>query len=167
MLRQQRRAVHLVGEQDVLAERLVEPEAPRVVVLDLALDAAVEAGEDEVAGGFRESRLLEDRSERRSGPLGRPDGFAHPRLARSVVRDQRAAVSRALERDRERPRGARAEVGEGERQRLPNEAADLEPPRVRVDVRDVEVDQEVVETGRRDRLAQQLERHAVVSRRQL
>ena len=42
VLRRQRRAVHLVGEQHLVAQRLVERQAALVVLLDAALDAAVE-----------------------------------------------------------------------------------------------------------------------------
>ena len=43
VLRRERPAVDLVGEHDLVAQRLVELQAACVVVLDLALDAAVEA----------------------------------------------------------------------------------------------------------------------------
>ena len=43
MLRRERRAVHLVGEQDVVAQRLREREAALVELRLAALDAAVEA----------------------------------------------------------------------------------------------------------------------------
>ena len=62
-----------------------------------------------------------------------------------------------------RARRSASESDNGAETRPPN----VEPPRVCVDVRDVEMDQEVVQPGRRDRLAEQLERHAVVARRQL
>ena len=77
VLRQQRRAVHLVGEQDVFAERLVDAEAPLVVVLDLALDAAVETGEDEVA------RRFGDPASSRIGASGVPVHSAVPTASRT------------------------------------------------------------------------------------
>lgn len=46
-------------------------------------------------------------------------------------------------------------------------AADVQAPRVRVDVRDVVVDQEVVQAGGRDVVPEGLERHPVVPRREL
>ena len=46
-------------------------------------------------------------------------------------------------------------------------AANLEPPCRWIDVRNVEVDQQVVQAGWRHVVAQRLERHAPVARRQL
>ena len=46
-------------------------------------------------------------------------------------------------------------------------AADVQLPRAGVDERDVEMDQQVVQSGRRDVVAQRLERHAPVARGEL
>jgi hypothetical protein len=59
------------------------------------------------------------------------------------------------------------EVGERELERPLDETADTQAPCRCVHVRDVEVDQEVVQPERRDRLAQQLEREPVITGRKL
>ena len=84
---------------------------------------------------------------------GRGSSSARPLPAHSIV----AATSTA---------GQRAELVEPEAQRALDRAADLEPPARRVDERHVVVDEEVVETRRRDRPSQRLERHRVVPRRE-
>src|SRR4051794_20854158 len=136
-------------------------------MLDASLEAAVDAREDDAHCAWIDAGLGKERSERRPGPAGGADGFGEPGLARLVVRQQRAAVARTLERDGERALLARFQVVEGEHERAFDEAADLEPPRPDVDRRDVEVDEQVVQADRRDRLAEELEREAVVARREL
>jgi hypothetical protein len=76
VLWRQRLTVDLVREQHLVAERLGDGEAPLVRVLDLSLDAAVEAGEDDLRRVGREPRVLKDRPERCAGPLGRADRLA-------------------------------------------------------------------------------------------
>jgi len=49
-----------------------------------------------------------------------------------------------------------------QRERSLDQTSELEPPLGRVHVRNVEVDQQVVEAERRELVAQRLERHAVV-----
>ncbi len=64
MLRRERHPVHLVGEHAAGVERLGERQAPLVPLLDPALHAAVEPGEDDVDRAGRRARLLEQRCER-------------------------------------------------------------------------------------------------------
>ena len=78
--------------------------------------------------------------------------------------EERAPVAGALEGHRQRAGGPRAHVVERELDPPLDEPADLEPPGSRVDRGDVEVDQEIVEARRRDRLTQDLERKRVVAR---
>ena len=74
VLRRKRLPVDLVGEEDLVALRLGDREAPLVGVLDVALDAAVEPAEDDLLRLRGEAGLLEERRERRARPLGRADG---------------------------------------------------------------------------------------------
>ena len=81
--------------------------------------------------------------------------------------EQRTAVARALHRRDELDRLACAQLVQGQREGPLDLAADLQPPRLGVDVRDVVVDQQVVEADGRHIPAERLERHPVVARRQL
>ncbi len=162
MLRRERRPVQLVGEDAPGLDRLGEREASLVALLDLALDAVVEAGEDDVDGGGSRCSLVEQRRELDPAPQPGADGLGQPRLADRTGVEERPAVPRALHRHRELDRGTRAQLVEGEGERALHGAAELEPPARRVDERDVVVDQEVVEPDRRDRPAERFERHRVV-----
>jgi hypothetical protein len=87
-------------------------------VLDAALHAAVEPGEHDLERVRVQSRLVEERRERRPRPLCRPDGFRQPRLARGRTRgEEGAAVAGTLERHGMRLRRARLKLGERELQR--------------------------------------------------
>jgi hypothetical protein len=77
-------------------------------------------------------------------------------------RHQRAPVPGALERDRDGPALARLQLGERQLELALDEAADVEAPRRRVDLRDVEVDQQVVQTDRGNRLPEDLQRQRVI-----
>ena len=77
-----------------------------------------------------------------------------------------ATVPRALERARERDLRPFLQLVEPDRDGPGHVAADPETPRAGIDVRDVEVDEEVVKPERRDVVAQGLERQAVITRRQ-
>ncbi len=164
MLRRQRGAVHLVREDGAALECLVHRQAALVALLDVALDPAVEASEDDVDCIAREPRLLEQGRERHASPPGGPDRLHQPRLADRPRLEQRAAVAGALHRRGQIDPWAHAELVEAERQRTLDGAPDLEPPRFRLDERDVVVDQQVVQPDGRDRPAERLERHRVVAR---
>ena len=81
MLRRKRLPVDLVGEEQLGPERLLERQAALVRVLELALDAAVEAREENLDGAVADPALLEQRRERRPRPLGVADRLLEPRLA--------------------------------------------------------------------------------------
>ena len=166
VLRRQRRAVDRVRQQRAV-ERDLEREAALVGLLDVALHAAVEAREEHLHRAVEQPRLAEHVAQRHAGPLGGADGLEQPRLADRPRVEPRAAVARALHRHRARDRRPGAQVLERERQRGPDAAADLQPPRVRVDTRDVVVDQQVVQAQRGDGPAQRFQRHPVVARGQL
>src|SRR5205085_11398096 len=108
----------------------------------------------------------EQRGERRPRPRGSADRLLEPRLTYRARREERPPVAGTLERDGERPRGPRLQLIERERERPLDEAADLEPPRLGVDVRDVEVDQQVVQPDRGDVVPERLERQCVVPPRE-
>ncbi len=165
MLRRERRPVQLIGENAPRARRLVEREAPLVALLDLALHAPIEPGEDDIDRRASRNRLREQRRELDSPPQPRPDRPGQPRLADRPRLEERTAVPGALHRRRELDRRARAKLVERERERPLDGAAQLEPPGRGIDQRNVVVDQEVVEPHRRDGPAERLEQHRVVARR--
>src|SRR3712207_7132172 len=74
--------------------------------------------------------------------------------------------SGALERDRARRRGPRAEVVEGELERPLDQAADAQDVRRGVDDRDVVVDQQVVQAGGREVVARSEEHTSELQSRQ-
>ena len=159
MLRRERHAVDLVREERVAGEHLGERDAARVVLLLLALDAAVEAGEEDVGRAVGDAGFLEQAGDGRAAPARRADRLEQPRLADDVRLDVRAAVAGALHRHRRLDGRARANLVERERERALDETVDLEPPRRRVDVGDVVVREQVVQPDRRDVPAERLERH--------
>src|SRR6185312_17497284 len=95
VLGRKRLPIDLVGEKDLVALRLGDRKAPLVGVLEVALDAAVEAAEDDLLRLGGEAGLLEERRERRAGPLGGADGALEPGLAQRPLLHQRASVARA------------------------------------------------------------------------
>jgi len=167
VLRLERPAVHLVGEEDLRAAGVDDREAALVVLLNVALEAVVEAGEHHLERVVLESRHLEQRRQRRARPLGGPDGLEQPGLAHRTRMQPGATVAGALEGDAERLSRQVAKVIEGQLERLPNAAADVEAPRQRVDCRDVEMGQEVVEPRRGHVVAQGFEGHPAIPRRKL
>ena len=167
MLRRERLAVDRVCEQDLVAHRVLQRQAPLVRVLDVALDPAVEAGENDLARRRGHACLLEDRRERRARPLGGADRLAQPRLAERARREQRTAVAGALERHGQRPCRPGLQFVQRERQRPLDQPADVEAPGRGIDRGDVEVDQQVVQPGRRDRVPQRLKRQRVIPRGEL
>ena len=167
MLGRKRLPVDLIGEQHLLAQSLGDREAALEGVLEVALDAAVEPAEDDLLRLRGNTCLLQKRRERSARPLGGADGTLEPRLADRPRLDQRAPVAGALERHGHRPGGQRLHVLEAEGERLLHVPADLEPPRLGVHLRDVEVDQQVVEADRRDVVLQRLERDGVIAAAEL
>ena len=165
MLRRQRRAVHLVREQDLVAQCLLERNRALESLLLPALDPAVEPGEQHLDGAPGQPGLLEQRPERRTRPARCPDRLREPRLADRPRLEPRAPVPGALHRDRELDTGPPPELVQSEGE-LPL-PADAQAPDGAVHVGDVVVDQQVVQADRRDRPAQRFQRHPVVPRRQL
>ena len=150
MLGRQRRAVHRVGEEDILGHRLLERQAALVVLLLPSLQPAVETPEENLGGALVDPGLLEQAAQRHPGPLGVAHRLQQPRLAQGPRREPGAAVPRALHRHLEALRGAGTDLLEGERQLPVHPAADPQTPGPGVDHRDVVVDEEVVEPDRGD-----------------
>ncbi len=165
VLRRDRAAVHLEREERV--REVVERQAARVALLDLALDAPVEAREDGLERALERLRLLEQRPHGDPAPARGADRLREPRLAHGPRLEPRPPVAGALHRRGELHRRPRPQVGERQHEGTRDAPADGERPRVRVDRGDVVVDQEVVEADGRHRPAQRLERHAVVAGREL
>ena len=164
VLRRQRSTVHLVGEQPVLG--LGDRHRALVRLWDASLDAAVERAEEHLDRVRARARLLEQRLEGGASPLRRPDRLGEPRLAQRTRLEQRAAVAGALEGDWLGDPGSRTDGVEGQGERPLHRPGDLQAEGVRVDRRDVVVDQEVMEARRSDVVPQRLERKAVVARRE-
>ena len=164
MLRRKRLAVDLVREERVAVEKLVDRQAPLVRLLLLAVDAAIEAGEERFDRAIPDTRLLEQRArpltprQRAVPTASRSQGWlttcgstcTRPFPAHSIV----TATSTAG-----RARRSSSESESGRSTRPPTSSRHDR----RVDVRDVVVREEVVEPDRRDVPAERLERHAVVA----
>ena len=164
VLGRQRRAVHLVGQQGALG--VGRRYGALVALLGAALHAAVEPAEQHLHGLRAQAGLGQQRRERRARPLRGAHGLGQPGLADRPRLEQRAAVAGALEGHRQRHPLARPQLVEREAERALHRAADLEPEGGRVHDRDVVVDQQVVQPGRREVVAQGLERERVVARRE-
>ena len=167
MLRLERLPVHLIDEQHLGTPCLGDREAPLVVVLDPALHAAIPTSEHELERLVPKAGLVEEWRERRSGPLRRADRLEQPRVAQGSRLQSRPAVAGALERHGQRPPGPASELVERDLQGPIDEPVEPQPPARRIDGRDVEVDEQVVQPGRRDVVPQRLERHAPVAAREL
>lgn len=132
-------------------------------MLDALVDAAIPAREDHLGGAVEHPGLLEEGPQRRPGPLRVPDRVVEPGHVDRPGPRERPPVARALQRDRGGHPLAALEVRERQRHRPADEPPDLEAIGRCVERRDVEVDQQVVQADRRDRVPQGLQRHAVVA----
>jgi hypothetical protein len=146
-----RPAVHFVGEDDLVAHRFLDGEAAFVGVGDVALDTLVEAGEHEFDCFGAESGVFEDPAERGAGPFGGADGLDEPGLADGTGVEEGAAVRAA------------ADLIQVEGEGALHKAADVQAPICEFDAGDVEVDEEVVDAGGRDGVAERLQGHAAVA----
>ena len=167
MLRLQRAAVHLVGEQDLGAGRLGEREAAGIALFLIALYAAVGCPEHDLNRARIQPNVLKQATKRRPGPFRGADRFAEPWEADRAGSQPAAPVAGALERDRERATGAGANLLQGELERPANLAASGQSPAGGVDGRDVPVRDEVVKPRRRQIVPHCLERHPAVAEREL
>src|SRR5438094_512261 len=163
MLRRQGLAVDRMHQHHLGTVRIGRRKAALVELVDAALHAAVEAGEYDLASALAQAGLGEDGPQGRAGPLSCPHRLTQPGLAHRPRRETSAAVAGALERDGDRGLRARLDVVQAQAQRTVDMAADRELPGARVDHWDVEVDQQIVQADRRDRVVQRLERHRVIA----
>ena len=157
------------ASRTLVSHRLVHGQRALVGLLHLALDRRGRGPANATSiASVTHARLLEESAERRAGPLGGADRLEQPRLADRPRLVEHPAVARALERDRLRDARPDAEVVEVESSsRSTDPSTQREPPRRGVDLGDVVVDEQVVQAGGREVVAQRLERHPVVARREL
>ena len=163
VLGRQRLAVHRVGDQHLVAKRLGQRQAALVLLHLAALEAPIETPEEHLHRLPLEPRLVEQAAQRDAGPLGVPDRLQQPRLAERAGREPGAPVAGALQGHGEGRRRQRAQLRERQRELALDPAADPESPIALVDHRDVVVDQQVVQAGRRQVIGHGLEREAVVA----
>ena len=164
MLREERSAVHLEGEQRLRtrARPARRGFARRRARAPTSMPRSG-PGEDELDGLGPYHRRLEHVAKGSPAPAGGTDAVLEPGLADGPVRRPGTPVPGALHRDQVLDGGKRPEVRERQRPRLFDEPADREPPLVRLDRGQVVVGEQVVEARRRDRVPQRLERQPVVS----
>ena len=163
VLRRQRLVVHRVHEQDVAPAHLGDRQGALVVLLDASFDAVVGAGEHDVDGVVGDTGVGEHVGERGAGPARRADGLVNHGWLTG------RGVSRA------RPLPAHSNVTvcvtwgrprrscEVEGERSGHRAVDPQSVRLRVDGRDVVVDEHVVQPRRAHVVTQHLEREPVVA----
>jgi hypothetical protein len=90
-----------------------------------------------------------------------------PRLADRPRLKPGATVAGTFECYRQSYSGKGSQSLQAQLDRLLNVSRDLEPPRVRVNPRNIEVNKEIVKTSRGDVIPQRFERDAAVPRRKL
>ncbi len=98
MLGRERRAVQLVGQENLLAQRFLEWQAALEGLFLPALDAAVEPGEEHLDRAVGHAGLLQQRAQRRASPASGADCLEQPRLADGPRFQTGAAVAGALHR---------------------------------------------------------------------
>lgn len=164
MLGQERGIVHGPHEKHIIAERLVGSKAATVVMLDAAGKASITTVEHDIVGAGHEAGFLKDRPKRRANPLSSADRFVIPRLALSARCDARTAVAGALKRNRQRALRAALQFVERKLQRLFDQTAKAESPVVgRRHERHIEVNEQIVQTRRREIVAQSFEQRSRVA----
>jgi hypothetical protein len=163
VLGKQRLAVHLIDEEHVVVHRVRDREASLVILLDAVLDAVVETGEQDLDRVVAHAGVLQHVPQWCAGPLGGPHRLDEPGLTDRTGRELRSPVACALERDVGRDGGPRADVRQRQRQRPLHLSPDLERPAIRIDRRDIPVDQHVMQPGRRHVVAQRFEWNPVVA----
>ena len=107
MLGRERAPVDRIREQHFGAHRVLKRQAALVVLVDAALHATVEPGEDDVDGAVQHAGFFKDRSQRRPRPFGGADCFAEPGLTHRPWMQARAAVACAFECHSKGGRGPR------------------------------------------------------------
>src|SRR5215813_5674820 len=157
VLRLERATVHLVGEENLRALRIVEAETARVIVLAPLLDPVIGPDEDDLHGTRLDPRILEHARERGASPFCGADRFVEPWLADRTRMQSCAAVAGTLERDQRGPARSDADVVERESELAPDVAADAQPPGGLIDRRNVEVNEQIVQPAGGHVVAQRFE----------
>src|SRR3989449_1888869 len=166
VLRRNRPAVHLEGEEGVRVPRLREREGPRErnLVRDLRWPSSIRADGEDLTHVRSRACGFQD------GPKGnaRPSARAHraepPRLPRRQRLESSTTVPRALERRRQGPCAHRLEPGDGQLQRLLNRTDNLEDLFALRHVWSVEVTPHKEGGFRREVLCESLERSFGIQR---
>src|SRR6185503_6650086 len=130
------------------------------------LDAAVERAEQNLDGVRARPNLVEQRLQRRAAPFRGAHRLGEPGLTDRTRLQQGAAVAGAFECDGLGDTRPFTEGIEGERGRPFHGTGYLQVVSLRVNRRDVVVDEQVVEPGRRDVVPQRFERERMVTRRE-
>ena len=136
MLRWKRNAVDLVGQERVALEELSDRKAALVRLLLLTLDTAIESGEHRFDRVVAHTGFVEQVGYTHPAPPSGSDGFEEPGLAHDVRLDERTAVAGALHRHGSLEGRPSTKVVQRQRDGPLDEPADLEAPRVRIDVRE-------------------------------
>src|SRR5438093_10983643 len=128
VLRGNRPAVHLEGEEGVRVPRLREREGPRErnLVRDLRWPSSIRADGEDFNHLRSQASGLQDGPQGNARPAGRAHSPEPPRLPRRQRLESSTTVSRALERRRQGPCAHRLEVGDVQLQRLLNGTDNLE-----------------------------------------
>src|SRR2546422_10917326 len=113
------------------------------------------------------SGVFQNGGEGSAGPLSRADGLVEPRLADWAGQQPGATVAGTFERDGHRLRGPRADVVEAQLEGPSDVSGDAQAPGSGIDVRDVEMDEQIMEAGGRQVIAERFERQTAVARGQL
>src|SRR6185312_13605430 len=135
VIRRQGSPIHLVAKDIFWIHGIDERHAAREILLELDLVvsrdfAFVCAPEDDLDAAVEDPDLLEDRGERRARPA---------RIANATVEKRQASIARAFDRERDFLARSSLDVGECQRHRLFDRAANFELPGAFVDDRPVEM----------------------------
>lgn len=158
----------LPGEHHAVrrVDRLVDRQRPLEVVAFAEIDAVVVTGEDDLDSVVEDARFLEERAERRGCVLEAADRLVEPGdVDRPGVR-VRPADAGALHDRRALHVRPLLELRERQCPRTRHASAQRDAVALSVQLRDVEVDQQVVRAERRDRLPEHLQVEPVVPERQ-
>src|SRR6202035_4154639 len=163
----QRLSVDRIGEKDLIAGGFRQGQAALVLLLDATLDPPIQPGEPDINGAVQRSRGLQQRPQRRPRPLRGPDSLEQPWLAERARRKVGAAVPGAFHRHRPGHRRPSLEVVERQGQRGTHVSPHDELPLRRINAWNIEMDQQVMQADRGDRVTERLEGQGVIPDRQL
>ncbi len=163
MLGWKRFTVHLVDKQYLIPGRVVDTQTA-LVILDLtAFHAAIKSCEDNFGGPLSQTSFFQQSSERRPGPLSSPNCLKQPRLADVPGREKSTAIASTLHGDGKCLGWSLLDLVQSQTQGFRDHASDLETPIADIDLWNVIVDQQIVHTRWRNRIAQSLQRHSSIA----